>query len=169
VGDLPAIDAICLALLVVAALRGLWIGVVREAFSLGALVAAGIAVRLWTGAVAHWLELEAGALGVGPLAARWLAMALLAAGAIALVAMAGRIVRRGVRAAGLGLADRLAGGGLGAAEGALAAGILLLALVSLLGSDHPGLAGSRSLELFERAQRVAGVGPEAGDVAAPPR
>jgi membrane protein required for colicin V production len=169
VGDLPTIDAVCLALLVVAGLRGLWIGLVREAFSLAALAAALVAVRLWLAPVARWLALEAGSLGVGPVASRWLAGALLAAGTIALVAIAGRIVRGGVRAAGLGLADRLAGGGLGAAEGALAAGLLLLALAAALGADHPLLAGSRSLELLERAQRVAGAAPLTRDVAAPPR
>jgi len=169
VRELPSLDAICLALLLLAALRGVWIGLVREAFSLGALLAALVAVRLWTEPVARWLELEAGPLGVGPVAAPWLAGALLAAGTIVLVAIAGRVVRGGVRAAGLGLVDRLAGGGLGAAEGVLAAGLLLFALVSVLGADHPALAGSRSLELFERAQRVAGAGLPARDVAAPPR
>jgi membrane protein required for colicin V production len=169
VRDLPTLDAICLALLLLAALRGLWIGLVREAFSLAALLAALVAVRLWTGPVARWLELEAGSLGVGPVAAPWLAGALLAAGTIVLVAIAGRVVRGGVRAAGLGLADRMAGGGLGAAEGVLAVGLLLFALVAVLGADHPALAGSRSLELFERAQRVAGEGPPVRDVAAPPR
>lgn len=167
--DLPAIDAICLALLLLAALRGIAIGLVREAFSLAALVAALVAVRLWTAPVARWLELEAGSLGVGPVAAPWLAGALLAGGTIALAAIAGRLVRGGVRAAGLGLADRLAGAGLGAAEGALAAGVLLLALVSLLGADHPVLAGSQSLELFEQAQRIAGTTPGVPHVSAAPR
>jgi membrane protein required for colicin V production len=169
VRDLPALDAICLALLLLAALRGLCIGLVREAFSLAALLAALVAVRLWTTPVARWLEAEAGSLGVGPVAAPWLAGALLAASAIVVVAILGRVVRRGVQAAGLGLADRLAGGGLGAAEGALAAGLLLFVLVSALGADHPALAGSRSLELLERAQRIAGEAPPARDVAAPPR
>jgi membrane protein required for colicin V production len=172
VRDLPTLDAICLALLLLAALRGLWLGIVREAFSIVALLAALVAVRLWTAPVARWLELEAGSLGVGPVAAPWLAGALLAAGTIVLVAVVGRVVRGGVRAAGLGLVDRLAGAGLGAAEGALAAGLLLFALVSAFGADHPALAGSRSLELFERAQRVAGMegaSPQARDVAAPPR
>jgi membrane protein required for colicin V production len=169
VRDLATLDAICLGVLALAALRGLWIGLVREAFSLAALLAAAVAVRLWVDPVARWLEIEAGPLGVGPVAAPWLAGALLAAGTIALVAVAGRVVRRGVRAAGLGLADRLAGGGLGAAEGALVAGLLLLTLVSALGADHPALAGTRSLELLERAQRIAGAAPPVRDVAAPPR
>jgi membrane protein required for colicin V production len=169
VRDLPTLDAVCLALLLLAGLRGVWIGLVREAFSLAALLAALAAVRLWTAPVARWLELEAGPLGVGPVAAPWLAGALLAGGVIVLVAILGRVVRRGVQAAGLGLADRLAGGGLGAAEGAVAAGLLLLVLVAALGADHPALAGSRSLELLERAQRMAGAAPPVRDVAAPPR
>jgi membrane protein required for colicin V production len=169
VRNLPTLDAICLGVLVLAALRGLWIGLVREAFSLAALLAALVAVRLWTTPVARWLELEAGSPGVGPVAAPWLAGALLAASAIVVVAILGRVVRRGVQAAGLGLADRIAGGGLGVAEGALAVGFLLFALVSALGADHPALAGSRSLDLFERTQRMAGAAPPARDVAAPPR
>jgi membrane protein required for colicin V production len=144
--QLAPADVLVLVVLGVAALRGLWIGVVREAFSLAALALAVTAVRLYTdplaGPLRGWLPVDLGELG-----ARLVAGAGLGVAVIGLVTIVGRLVRRGVRAAGLGGADRLAGAVLGAAEGALLAGVVLLGAVWLLGSDHPLLAGSRSVEV----------------------
>ena len=71
---------------------------------------------------------------------------------------------------GLGLADRLAGAAIGAAEGALVVGVALFAAVLLVGRAHPLLADSRVLASFERAERVArGERPAPTDVAAPPQ
>jgi uncharacterized membrane protein required for colicin V production len=125
-----------------------------------------LAVRLWSEPAAHWVQERTDQLG--PAGARLLGGAGLALAVLLLVAGTGRVLRRGARALGLGLADRLAGGALGLGEGALAAGILLLALSSVLGADHPALAGSRSLDLFARVERLAGGGGGAPDVAAAP-
>lgn len=164
----PLDVAACL-LLGVAVLRGLAIGMVREAFSVAALAAACIAVRFGSGPASEWLLANA-LPGLGPLGARILAGAAIGLAAALSVGICGRIVRRGVEAAGLGMADRLAGGAIGAAEGALVIAIALLVGVTLVGRDHPLLARSRTLAAFEQAERFArGGGLPAIDVAAPPR
>ena len=162
---LTTVDAVALGLLAAAALRGLWIGAIREAFSLAALASAFLAVRLGTVPLAErisdWLP-------VG-LSAFWLRLACgaaLASFAVLAVGLLGRILRRGARAAGLGLVDRLLGAALGAAEGALVVGLLLALAVSLLGPDHASLRKTRALAALEAAERVAR--PDLPDVAAPP-
>lgn len=165
-GDLAGIDVVCLGIVSLAVLRGLAIGMIREAFSLAALAAAVVAVRLFSLPVAGWLltntELELGTLG-----ARLAAGALVALGAVVTMLVAGRLLGRGARLMGLGAIDRLAGGALGAAEGALVAGVVLLALVTLLGDEHPSLAGSRSLAAFETLERLTRTA-DADVAAAPP-
>jgi membrane protein required for colicin V production len=161
-GELAAVDVVFGVILGVAVLRGVWIGLVREAFSIAALAGALVAIRLFTAPVASWLRHEAG-LEAGDLALRVAAGALVAVSVVVAVAVAGRVLRRGLRAAGLGWADRVAGGLLGGAEGLLVAGLLLWAAVALVGRDHAQLAGSRALAALDQARRVAGP-----DVAAPP-
>ena len=101
-----------------------------------------------------------------------LAGAMLAVGTIAVVVLAGRVLRRGARWAGLGLADRAAGAVLGVAEGALVVGILLGIGAMLLGRDHPVLTSSLSFGALEQLERIAQgpapPGPSDVDVAAPP-
>jgi len=75
-------------------------------------------------------------------------------------------MRQGARAVGLGWFDRLAGGALGAAEGALAAGLLLFAIGAVLGPSHELLARSRSYAWVERVRQAPTLVPT--DVAAPP-
>jgi len=166
-GELAPVDVVVGAILAVAALRGLWLGLIREAFSIAALGGALVGVRLFTQPVAAWLRHEAG-FGAGDFALRVAAGVLVAVAVVVAVAVAGRILRRGVRAAGLGWADRLAGGVLGGGEGLLLAGLLLAAAVALLGRDHAQLAGSRALAALDEARRVAGQSEALGDVAAPP-
>jgi membrane protein required for colicin V production len=166
VGDLAGIDLVCLGIVSLAVLRGLAIGMIREAFSLAAIAAAVVAVRLLSLPVAGWL-LTRTELDLGTLGARLAAGGLVALGAILTMRVLGRVLRRGARVMGLGAMDRLAGGALGAAEGALVAGVVLLALVTLLGDEHPSLAGSRSLAAFETLERLAGTG-DADVAAAPP-
>jgi uncharacterized membrane protein required for colicin V production len=162
------VDLAVVAVMGVALLRGLAIGMVREAFSLAALAAACVAVRLGTEPGAAWLVANA-LPGVGPLGAKLLAGAGVGLAAALAVGLAGRLVRRGVRAAGLGLADRLAGAALGAAEGALVAGVVLLVAVTLLGPAHPLLARSQALSGFALLERLARGGESSfADVAAPP-
>jgi membrane protein required for colicin V production len=164
-----AVDVAALAVLGGALLRGLSIGMVREAFSVAALAAACVAVHFGTAPAAAWL-LENADPDLGPLGARVLAGFGIGLAALLAVGVLGHVVQRSVRFVGLGLADRLAGAAIGAAEGALVVGVALFAAVLLVGRAHPLLADSRVLASFERAERVArGERPAPTDVAAPPQ
>jgi len=161
-----ALDVVVLAILGMALLRGLLIGAVREAFSLAGLAGACVAVRWGAGPAGEWLARNA-PVDLGGFAAQIAAGALIAIAAIFGVAVVGRVVRRGIRLAGLGMADRLAGGLLGATEGAIAAALLLMLAITAVGRDHPALADTRALEAFEQAEKLAE--EQLPRVAAPPR
>jgi membrane protein required for colicin V production len=166
---ITAVDMAALAILALAVMRGLFIGLIREVFSLAALAAACVAVRLGAGPGAEWM-LAALPVELSPLAARIAAGVVIAVAVIVGVAIVGRVLRRGVRWAGLGFADRLAGGVLGAAEGALVIVVLMLLGIALAGRDHPALAGSRTLAAFESAEHlVQQVTPALPVVALPAR
>ncbi len=169
VAGFQPIDLLAFAILLIAALRGMSLGLIREAFSIGALAAAVIAVRVWNEPVAEWLRSASGGAipyGVVP----WVAGALLAVAVIAGVGTFGRVMRQGARAVGLGWFDRLGGAAIGVAEGALAAGVLLFVIGGLLGRSHALLQNSRSFALLERAEQIADVRALLQpDVAAPPR
>jgi membrane protein required for colicin V production len=161
------VDLLALAVLGVAVLRGLFLGLIREAFSLAAIGAACIAVRWFTQPAAEWVQAASDG-RIGELAAPWLAGAGVALAAAVAVAVTGRVLRRGARAVGLGLVDRAGGALLGAAEGALVVAVLLVLATTVLGRDHPAFERTRSLAALERAEGlVAGVRDV--DVAAPPR
>jgi len=165
VAKLESVDTLVAAILVIALLRGLLLGLIREAFSIGALGAACVGVRMLTAPAASWLQaVTHGAIGAG--LAPWIAGAGIAIATIAAVATLGRLLQRGARAAGLGWADRAGGAALGTAEGALVAGLLLLVLGAVIGRDHPFVAGSRSIAALERVEQLAETHPI--DVAAPP-
>lgn len=167
-GEIRSIDIVVAAILGVAVLRGVFLGLIREAFSIGALAGAIVAVRLFARPGAEWLvEVTRGE--VGPGAAPWIAGAALAIGSVAAVAIVGRLLRRGVRAAGLGWADRAGGALLGGAEGVLVAGLLLLILCAALGRGHAFVAGSHSIAALERLEQLADERElRPIDVAAPP-
>lgn len=161
-------DLAVLALLGIAALRGLFLGLVREVLSLAALAGAVVAVRLLAGPGGAWLR-EAGLGKLDPLLAQVIAGAAVAVAVLVAGALLARVVRMGARAVGLGWLDRGAGGVLGAAEGALVAGLLLLLAAAALGRDHPLLEESRAFGAAQRVERLAreriqGLPP----VAAPP-
>lgn len=165
---LSALDLAVLVVLAVAVLRGLWIGVIREAFSLGAIAVAWVAVRLGVEPGALWL-LSQGPADLSPLVARIAAGVGLVAVPVVVVRLAGRMVQRGARAVGLGFLDRIGGGVLGAAEGALVLALLILVGSTVLGRDHPALASSQAIQAFEEIRRAAGLGQvEQRGVAAPP-
>ena len=165
---ISAVDVAALAIVAVAVLRGLLIGVIREVFSLFALAAACVAVRLGTAPGAEWL-LQNLSVEIGPLAARIAAAVVLVIAVILSMTLVGRILRRGARWVGLGFFDRLAGGALGAAEGALVIVILLLFGFSVVGRDHPALANTRTVAAFENAERLAQSSrPALPQVASPP-
>jgi len=139
------IDIVALAVLAIAVLRGLWIGMVREVFSLAALAAAVLAFRALRGPVAEeiatrtqWDPLIATAAGGGAVVIA----------ALLFVTIVGAIVRRVVGAAGLTALDRLGGAAIGAVEGLLIVGLALFGATELLGFKDPLLARSRAVEIF---------------------
>jgi len=159
VEELRTLDAVTGAVLGLALLRGVWIGAVREAFSLAGLAAAAWVVRGWRLPAGAWLATHS-PFEMTELAARVLAALGLGVGTIAAVAVLSRLVRRGIRGAGLGFVDRLAGALLGALEGAIVVGALVFGLLALLGRDDEALVGTRSLAAFEWAEASTGI--EAG-------
>ncbi len=153
-GEFAAVDAAALAIVAIAAFRGLGLGLVREVFSLGSIGIAYAAVVLYAGRVAQWIERESGG-EVGALVAPWLAGAAIVVAGIAGTVLVGRLGKRGARLAGLGWIDRAGGVVLGSAEGLLVVGILLQLAATVLGREHPVIASSRSLGVYERFQQVA--------------
>ena len=95
-------------------------------------------------------ELSNGQIGPGP--APWIAGALIAVATVLAIGMLGRGLRRGARAVGLSWADRLGGIALGGAEGILLAALVVLATSWILGTGHPAIADSRSVEFYEDLQ-----------------
>src|SRR5215471_14128179 len=140
-GGIAPIDLAALAILGIAALRGMFLGLVRESFSLASLGVAYAAVLLYTRPIAAWLE------GGG-------IMILGIAGTVVL----GRLGKRGARMAGLGWIDRAGGVVLGSAEGLLVVGVVLSIAGALLGNEHPAIARSRSVAAFHRLQAYAATG-----------
>jgi len=163
-----SLDLVVATVVAVAALRGLLLGLIREAFSLGALAAAVISIRFLTGPAAEACQPFFGD-RVPPMALKAGCAVLVALIGVATVAVLGRLVQRGVKAARLGFADRIAGAGLGAAEGLLVVSLGLAVLSAAIGRDHPALTASQAYGYYNRAERAI-VGERAGerDVAAPP-
>ena len=142
------LDGIVLVILLGATARGLFIGVIREAFSLGALVAACVAIRYATAPAADWLAAVSSD-RIPETLLPWIAGAGVAILAVAVVGIVGRLLRRGARAVGLGLVDRALGAVLGAAEGTLVALLIILGAITLGGRDHAWVAQSMSLRVYE--------------------
>jgi len=168
-GVFSPLDGVVLAILLVALARGFYIGLIREGFSIAALTGGFLAVRYFTGPVAIWLvDTTKGEIGQG--AAPWVAGALVAIASAGMIAFVGRWLRRGVKAVGLGWADRLGGTALGAAEGVLVAALLVLAATWWLGNQHPAVADSRSVVAYHELQGfVRDHAASLPDVAAPLR
>lgn len=140
------VDLVAAGILAAAIVRGVWIGLVREAFSLAALAAAVFAVRRFAEPLAGDI---AASHQLDPLLATAIAGAGVAVGTIVLVALLGFAIRRAVRASGLGLADRIGGAVLGACEGALFVALLLFGVITVTGRSDPLIADTRSLAAFE--------------------
>ena len=166
--QLATVDAIAAAVLALAALRGLWIGAVREAFSLAGLGLAWWVARTWRLPAAAWLVAR-GPFEMTDLAARVLATLGLGAGTLVVVAVVSRLVYRGVREAGLGVVDRGLGMLLGALEGAIVVTALVFGLVALLGREDTALAGTRTLAAYEWVEAALGVEPTASQGVRPGR
>jgi len=166
--EIQPLDIAAVAIVTAATLRGLFIGLVREGFSLASLGAAYMAVQLFTLPMAEWLQVTS-KYEVGPGIAPWIAGAAIAIGTVVAVISVGRLLKRTLKAAGLNWADRFAGSLIGATEGVLVAGILLVLGTEVLGREHAAFSDTVSLAALEEVERLS---EESGidiDVAAPPR
>jgi membrane protein required for colicin V production len=161
------VDMIVIVLLVVASMRGFVMGVVRESFSLAGIAGAYLVVTLYAKPTAAWLVAVSEG-GVAPAFAPLLAGLGLVVLTIGLVTTIGRVVRRGIRAVGLGLVDRVGGAALGGAEGALIVAILLILAGRTIGLDHAALTDTRAVATLGQLQAIASEEPADIDVAAPP-
>jgi membrane protein required for colicin V production len=159
------VDLLAATVVGIALLRGLFLGLVREAFSLGSIAAAVIAVRFFAPSFGDWLaRVSSGS--IGPTVAPWIAGAAIVVITIVAVGIAGRWIKRGVSAAGFSWADRAGGGILGAAEGALLVVVVVGLLTTFLGRDHDSVRGSHSLAALEELESMAQ--DRDIDVSAPP-
>jgi uncharacterized membrane protein required for colicin V production len=166
-GSASPLDGVILAVLLVAIARGIFTGLIREAFSVAALAGALIAARFFTAPAAAWLT-DATSGQIGSVAAPWIMGALIVIGSVGVIATLGRLLRRGAQLAGLSWADRLGGAAIGAAEGALVALVIVLASTWTVGRDHPAVADSRSLAAYDEVTKfVDERGDELPKVAAP--
>lgn len=165
--ELTPLDGAVLVLLSVAALRGLWLGLIREGCSLIALGGSFVAVRALLAPTSDWLVATSRG-GIGPTAAPFVAGLAIGLATWLAVGLAARVLRRGAQVAGLGWADRAFGGALGATEGALVAALVILIASTAMGRDHPLVERSRSVAVFEAARDyVQGRVDELPDVASP--
>ena len=164
--ELRIVDLVVGGILAIALVRGLGIGLIREAFSLAALGGAVVAVRLGSDPLGAMIAERT---DVDALYAPWIAGGILAMATVTVVAVIGRWLRRGAVAAGLGWVDRLGGAALGTLEGAVVAGVLLTLSIAALGRDAAVLKDTRSLAAFTELEQLAGDEVPRIDVAAPPR
>jgi len=165
---MQTLDLIALGIIGLAAIRGLFIGLTREVSSIAALAAGCFGARFLSDPAASVI-LDLTQSDFPRSAAFWIAAGVLFFACALLVSLLGRMLARGVKAAGLQTADRLGGGTLGFAEGALVVGITIAILLATLGDNHTWLRRSKSVEIFQRAQQVAAPQIQrAIDVASPP-
>jgi len=151
--DIPLIDMIVLTVLFITVVRGIWIGLIREGSSLAAIGIATIVTRLLVDPFSAQLTELTGGEITGK-TALWIAGVLLVVATIVVLGFVARLLRRGAEAAGLGWADRLGGGALGAAEGVIVAAVLVTIALWLVGPDHATTEGARSIELVEQLQSM---------------
>jgi uncharacterized membrane protein required for colicin V production len=152
-----ALDMAIAVVIGIAVVRGAFVGMIREGFSIAAIGAAILAGRYGAESTGAWLN-EASAGEIGGSAAMWLGAALCAVLGGIMVAAAGRWLRRGARMVGLGLADRVGGAAVGAAEGTLVASLMILGATTTFGAEHPAVYGSYSVALMEDVRTAVETG-----------
>jgi uncharacterized membrane protein required for colicin V production len=153
--SLTLLDGIVLVILLLGIARGIFIGMVRETFSMAGLAGAVLAARYGIPTVSSAIQGISGD-AIGPSLAPWLAGTVLAIGAISVATLVSRLVQRGIRAAGLTWLDRSGGAALGAVEGLLVGLLVVLGATFLMGREHPSIEGSHSLALYDSAQSYWG-------------
>jgi membrane protein required for colicin V production len=150
--DLSTLDSVVLAIMGIAIVRGFWIGLIREGFSIAALGGGLLAVRYGIEPLAGVIVRASGG-ELGGTAAAWIAGAAIGLGTVAVLGTVGKVLRRGAHSVGLGWADRIAGGFIGAAEGALAAAVILVIATWAAGPNSALIENSKSVEVLDELQQ----------------
>jgi uncharacterized membrane protein required for colicin V production len=146
--NITAIDIGIVAIMGLAIVRGTFVGMIREGFSVGAIGAVVLGAVYGAGPAGAWLD-NASAGEIGGSAAKVLGGAVAGVGAGVVVGALGRYLRRGARIVGLGMLDRVGGGAIGAAEGALVAMLVLSGATRVFGPDHPAVFNSYTVAVVE--------------------
>jgi membrane protein required for colicin V production len=152
--EMTALDAVLLLLLVLFALRGFWRGFLREALGLAGLILAGVLVVGWSEPIAGVLS---GRGGLSPLTARLVSAVGLALVVFLAVRILAATVARVTSALFLRPIDRVAGIGLGLAEGSALLGLALAAVLRVAPTSPLGhtIGTSRvARPLLEVASRI---------------
>ncbi len=149
--DISTLDGIVLAVFAIATARGIYIGLIREGFSIAALGGGLIAIRYGLEPGAHIVR-QATSDAVGATASLWIAGIAIGLFVVVCIGAAGKLLRRGARSVGLGFADRLGGAVVGAAEGALAAVVILVGTTWVAGASSTVITESKSIEVLEQLQ-----------------
>jgi len=121
---MTAFDYAVLTVILVSVLLGLWRGVVSEILALAAWIVAVFVARAQGSAVANWLSVQIAEPGMR-LA---VAYVMVFAGVLLVFALARMLISLLLKAAGLGLLDRLLGAGFGVMRGILV--VLMAVLVA---------------------------------------
>jgi len=148
------IDGGLLLLLALFALRGFWRGFLREALGLAGLVIAGLLLVRWAEPLASLLVSRA---GFGLLAARLVSAVGLALAVFLAVRLIGLLIARLTAALFLRPIDRVAGIGLGLAEGVAVLGLGLAAVLRMAPTSpwSHSIEGSRVAQpLLHVAERI---------------
>jgi uncharacterized membrane protein required for colicin V production len=156
---IPVLDIIVGSIMALAIVRGLFVGMIREGFSVGAIGAVVLGIVYGSQPAGLWLDTAtAGEIGGQP--AKWIGGVMVGVSAGVVVGALGRYLRRGARIVGLGMADRVGGGAIGAAEGALIATIVILGANKMFGPEHPAVFNSQSVAMMSRVEYAM----ETGDI-----
>jgi len=148
---IPVLDIIVGAIMALAVVRGFFVGMIREGFSVGAIGAVIIGIVYGAQPAGLWLDAAtAGEVGGQP--AKWIGGIIVGLSAGIVVGTLGRYLRRGARVVGLGMADRVGGGAIGVAEGALIATIVILGANKMFGPEHPAIFNSQSVAVMSRVE-----------------
>ena len=94
--ELSLLDGAVAVIMGLAVLRGLFIGLIREGFSIVALASSALAVRYGSTPLATILHERSGG-EIGQVGAAWIAGFVLGVGVLIVVALIGRSLRRGAR------------------------------------------------------------------------
>jgi len=143
-----AIDIAVFAVVLLAIVRGMFVGMIREGFSVAAIGAVVLGAVYGSGPTGIWLD-TASAGEIGGSAAKVIGGIFAGVVSGVVVGAAGRYLRRGARVVGLGMADRIGGALIGAAEGSVVALLVLSGATRLFGPEHPAVFNSYSVALVE--------------------